>query len=321
MSRQPRQPLCLRTLDPLEASLTNKLLVFGARQASVQPLDSHVRYLELEARMQETPCAALIPLQQVLDHWLGDGAIPVEAIDLTLATAFVRDAFREYGLPSVFESIVWVRPRGIVTREDVARPYFLIEELPIQLFLDVLPVELADRQPQPLRDDIPLTLACVLGPINLPTHLLANTNVGDILRLHERTGWVTCASARLFQFTLTGDHIVLDTLHDPMRDHYDDQGQDDPYGHPVGALPHDHNGDDDLGINDLPVPVSVVVARQTLTVSELADLHPGSTLPLSMSEPLVTLMIGNRPFARGELVRIGDELGVELRDVKTSLLR
>ncbi|WP_176091293.1 FliM/FliN family flagellar motor switch protein [Burkholderia ambifaria] len=391
VARRPGRPLALRRLDPHTASLMNRLLATGVQMVCVRKLERHVRYLALDALADGTPCTAFIPLQQVLDHWLGDTSIPAEIVDLALATSFVRDAFREHGLPGIFDSIIWIRPQRIVTRDTARRPYFLVEQAPVELYLDVLPPELVEEAARPIRDDIALPLTCVLGPVRLPARLAASMRPGDILRLGTRAGLVACGPTPVFEFILEGDQIMIQSLSTPRASTTDAPGHDADAGdrydtvadgwaadfpsdlsagladvhieefadelidEPTDNLPdplaldlpgapanlfadapshsgHASGGDSragndqstqdvEQGLAHLPVPVSVVIARETLTVAELSTLQPGSTLALRASEPLVTLVVGNRPFARGELVRIGHELGVELRDVNLSLLR
>jgi type III secretion system YscQ/HrcQ family protein len=292
----------LRKLEPMAATLINRLLSSGARMVSIRRLERHVTYVELEATSEGTTCSAILPLQQLLDHWLGDTSIPAEQIDRDIADAFIRDAFQEHGLPDVFESMTWVRPKRTVTRKEVNRPFFLIQHAPVDLFLDVLPPELCARNGYEIRPDIPIRLRFDVGPLRLPADTVASMDEGDIVCLPEQHGIVTCSSMPLFLFHLSGKHIMLDAFKDRTFAEADDEPTEE------------------TRLGQLPVPISFVISQKTLTVAELSALEPGSTLSMNSTKPLVTLMIGSRRFARGELVRIGDELGVELSDVSKSLI-
>jgi flagellar motor switch protein FliN/FliY len=58
-----------------------------------------------------------------------------------------------------------------------------------------------------------------------------------------------------------------------------------------------------LPIDELPVTLDAVVGRITLTVGDVAALAPGVVLPIAPDAlPLVTLMAGGQPVARGVLV-------------------
>jgi type III secretion protein Q len=57
----------------------------------------------------------------------------------------------------------------------------------------------------------------------------------------------------------------------------------------------------------------VELPRVPLTLSDLARLTPGSTLPVQLDKRgLVTLRIGERALGRGELVEIDGAVGVRV---------
>ncbi len=63
----------------------------------------------------------------------------------------------------------------------------------------------------------------------------------------------------------------------------------------------------------VPVLLEVELARVPLTLSDLARLTPGATLPVQLDRRgLVTLRIGERPIGRGELVEIDGAVGVRV---------
>jgi type III secretion protein Q len=63
----------------------------------------------------------------------------------------------------------------------------------------------------------------------------------------------------------------------------------------------------------VPVLIDIELARVPLTLSDLARLSPGSTLPVQLDRRgLVTLRIGERPLGRGELVEIDGAVGVRI---------
>lgn len=60
---------------------------------------------------------------------------------------------------------------------------------------------------------------------------------------------------------------------------------------------------DELPMDELPITLDAVVGRITLTVGDVAALAPGVVLPIAPDAlPLVTLMAGGQPVARGVLV-------------------
>ncbi len=63
----------------------------------------------------------------------------------------------------------------------------------------------------------------------------------------------------------------------------------------------------------VPVLLEVELARVPLPLAELARLEPGAALPLAIDRRgLVTLRVGDRAVARGELVDVDGAVGVRI---------
>lgn len=61
------------------------------------------------------------------------------------------------------------------------------------------------------------------------------------------------------------------------------------------------------------VPLQVKLASQRKSVQEIVELGPGSIVKFDKTcdEPL-ELMVGDRVFARGEVVKVGDKFGLRI---------
>jgi flagellar motor switch protein FliN/FliY len=61
------------------------------------------------------------------------------------------------------------------------------------------------------------------------------------------------------------------------------------------------------------VPVRVTLASQRMSVQEIIELGPGSILKFDKTcdQPL-ELSLGDRPLARGEVVKVGDKFGLRI---------
>ena len=79
-----------------------------------------------------------------------------------------------------------------------------------------------------------------------------------------------------------------------------------------GALTVEWTEMDDR-LAEIPVTLEVELARVPLTLADLARLEPGATLPLCLDQRgLVTLRLGERALARGELVDVDGAVGVRI---------
>ena len=67
---------------------------------------------------------------------------------------------------------------------------------------------------------------------------------------------------------------------------------------------------------DVSLPVSIEIGRTQLTVHEVLQLAPGSVVEIdrAVGEP-VDIYVGDRRFAQGEVVVVGDEYGVRVTRV------
>jgi type III secretion protein Q len=69
----------------------------------------------------------------------------------------------------------------------------------------------------------------------------------------------------------------------------------------------------------IPVTLEVELARVPLTLADLARLAPGATLPLHLDRRgLVTLRLGERALARGELVDVDGAVGVRVLSMEAA---
>lgn len=69
-------------------------------------------------------------------------------------------------------------------------------------------------------------------------------------------------------------------------------------------------------LQDIPLPVAVQLTELTMTMGELAALQPGNMLDLDIRpENGVSLVVNGRVIAQGELVLIGENVGVRLQEI------
>ncbi len=72
----------------------------------------------------------------------------------------------------------------------------------------------------------------------------------------------------------------------------------------------------ELTANDIPIQLIIEVASITLSVQKLLELTPGNLLDLNINpESGVNLVVNNRIIGRGELLKIGDQIGVRILQI------
>jgi flagellar motor switch protein FliN/FliY len=91
-----------------------------------------------------------------------------------------------------------------------------------------------------------------------------------------------------------------------------------PDGHPSapGADDGDKTATDLAPIFDVPVSISAVLGRATLSVSQLLQLNSGSVLELDRRVgEAIDIYVNNRLVARGEVVIVDERLGVTMTEI------
>lgn len=75
----------------------------------------------------------------------------------------------------------------------------------------------------------------------------------------------------------------------------------------------EHTEQSELNIGRVPVTLTVEVARLKMTVEEISNLSVGSILQLPVAvEDGITLLINGQKMGRGELISVGEALGVRI---------
>ena len=95
----------------------------------------------------------------------------------------------------------------------------------------------------------------------------------------------------------------------------------DEFG-PEGGLPdlgaeiEEKNATDLAPVFDVPVSISAVLGRASLSVSQLLQLNSGSVLELDRKVgEAIDIYVNNRLVARGEVVIVEERLGVTMTEI------
>ena len=96
----------------------------------------------------------------------------------------------------------------------------------------------------------------------------------------------------------------------------------DEFAQGEGALPELHGDEAEKNANDLapvfdvPVNISAVLGRASLSVAQLLQLAQGSVLELDRKVgEAIDIYVNNRLVARGEVVIVDERLGVTMTEI------
>ncbi|HEX7886574.1 MAG TPA: flagellar motor switch protein FliN [Phenylobacterium sp.] len=100
----------------------------------------------------------------------------------------------------------------------------------------------------------------------------------------------------------------------------DDDLKLDEFGADEGGLPEAYGEDKTAGdlapVFDVPVAISAVLGRSSMSVAQLLQLTQGSVLELDRKVgEAIDIYVNNRLVARGEVVIVDERLGVTMTEI------
>jgi flagellar motor switch protein FliN len=177
-----------------------------------------------------------------------------------------------------------------------------------------------------------IDLSCEMGFVDLEKEEYKAIRKGDVILLDqcsydpdEKEGWVvlTAGFETLFRGRLKkgGIKILEYPRIEEDKKMMDEEDKFEPLEEEIfeivddtSALPQNASQVPLPSFEKLPVRVSIEVARLKMTIDELTKLSPGSLLDLAVSPELgVDLVVNGKKIAKGDLVKVGDVMGVRIR--------
>ena len=173
-------------------------------------------------------------------------------------------------------------------------------------------IEQAEAAPHLRATDAALDL-CVpveleVARVTLPMQRLRSLSPGSVLLLEQFQPIARHRTQRLYTFDFTLETVSVNTPFDFAEDDADTGGFDPlpPSGAPTATPPG-------LDVARLPVTVEVVLCQLPQRVGDLAALQPGTVFNLPPDAwTQLQLRVNGQTIARGELVQVGEQLGVQL---------
>lgn len=84
----------------------------------------------------------------------------------------------------------------------------------------------------------------------------------------------------------------------------------------ASTLAEDKNASDLATVFDVPVAISAVLGRSSMSVAQLLQLSQGSVLELDRKVgEAIDIYVNNRLVARGEVVIVDERLGVTMTEI------
>lgn len=163
------------------------------------------------------------------------------------------------------------------------------------------------------KEKVPVQVALEAGHTEISLAELKGVKAGDFIVLdrcsydpEEKKGTITLSLGGnpLFRGKLKENGIQL--LEYPLYEEGEVDMEEEP-GMEAGQA---------SGVENLPINLTVEVGRMQLSLQELSQLAPGNLVELPVTpEQGVDLVANGKKIGRGELVRIGETLGVRITTI------
>ncbi len=177
----------------------------------------------------------------------------------------------------------------------------------LSVLLDRLPSCKAGLSDQ--LSNLAVTLRLCLGAATLPLRQIEKLGSGDVILpysppLIAGEGYVTLADRWRAAASLADSSLTLtEQLHDPKESSMDADN----------STNHTRSEIEDSELDDLPVKLVFEIGRCEMTLGELRGLGPGHAFALGRDpEQSVDIVTGGRRIGSGQLVRIGERIGVRV---------
>ncbi|MBA1427000.1 FliM/FliN family flagellar motor switch protein [Pseudomonas fluorescens] len=177
---------------------------------------------------------------------------------------------------------------------------------------------------KPISDQFQLAISLTLGRLRLPIAQVCSLQGGDVLILEQAffqiqgAGYVRVGGRRLYGQINDASGPLSLTLTAIEETSVDEEfalslppehGDDQPIKDVFGPEPFD----------ELSMALNVRCGTMNLTLGELRNLAPGTVLGVNGYAPgMAGLYYGDRPIARGQLVEVDGQLGLQLSRVALS---
>jgi type III secretion protein Q len=176
------------------------------------------------------------------------------------------------------------------------------------VWIESLLADAAPDAPVALRQDMQLWVDYRLGQCELRVAQLRALQPGDVVLLANPAPMALLEGQALFSFALNEEHImVID---------FDAMAPFDVVAARQETSPTETDGSSEprLRLGQLSVTVDVVLCRIPQSLASLSELQPGSTIALAdAAHRNVELRVQGQLLATGELVGVGDGLGVQIQ--------
>lgn len=200
---------------------------------------------------------------------------------------------------------------GAANAADTGLPCLATDAGPLwieQLQLDAAPLSPAES----LAADLPLAVTLQLGSCSLPAGRLQRLSAGDVVLLDTAMGIARRGAHRLFSFHLQPDSLLVNDIFDDFAD--TTAGADAAHLAVTAAASDGAAPAATLDLAALPVRLQVLLGELPLTLAELGALRAGSSLALpAHAQCQVRLQVEGHCVAQGELVQVGDGLGIQIQ--------
>lgn len=300
--------LALREVHLAEESLRRYARLCNKNYMLARVPSQH-RFIHIAASLDERVVDLYCDADKLLQRCTTEAeALPVEIIDHHLLVGLARRYFscHEIAMPVSSQSIKSTTVVGMANTTEISYP--LVSMAPTEAFiwcalkdiaLPVLPTNLNGAD----WSRLVLSMKIDLGNTLIAWNDLRQLNSGDLILIEHATCNIIIANRITLKCRIEEDDMVIESMEENNVTIMDDS---------IGLI-HDNQ----LNMANLELNVDFLLDERNMTLAELQTLQINDHIPLTCegSKVNVSLRVGRTIVASGELVRVNDQLAVEIDNI------
>ncbi|MDC5886294.1 type III secretion system cytoplasmic ring protein SctQ [Proteus mirabilis] len=294
-----RQQLKLRKLEDKRFWSTQTMIALSS-QLPCKETNQNERYFQVLLTQGNVQIEAFLACEEALTViWPQSAHFPWAIIPQN----YLMDVLIQYDLPVTidgFEGEFSVTPQGIV--QKIARTALWVSSSLGALFItDASGLSLASPERCAA---VPIIVDFVLGITRLSISLLNSIAVGDILLIERMVNLLTVGDTVLLKFAeYSRENVMMENI-----------SVSDELFVEESCVEEMSSTKPAFDVKKLNVDVRFILHKRMMSIEELSALQAGSLVSLPENTELnVILEVNGYVFARGELVQVGNRLGVEIQ--------
>lgn len=271
------------------------------------------KFINIIARLGDRKINLYCDVDELLSRCSANShALPVKLIDDDLLIKVAKNYFSEHkiSMPVSLEPITQFLIDGIADTANLFGPFISMDPTSGFIWAELTSInipELIEHKNKCDWSQLMLSMNIILGYTEISHKELISLKAGDLLMLHVPINVGILGRVFTVDLKLEGENMITESMEEYTTDLADD----------CVNLVEANN----LSLDKLELKVIFCLEEKIMTLAQLQNMHVNQRLPLhnEKNDITVSLRVGKHIIATGELVRVDDQLAVEIHNINGAI--